>query len=402
MKDAIAYAHEAGFFSFNVIGWKSEFERLIASIRAEYEAPLKLAEEALVYHTRQTRPIHKTDEAIITIRNTLTYLVKTPDVLVSNGNWGGRLDFKCPVCGKEFVSHQAVYSHCQNECKTLVDQCSDANKIVAEQSIVLDDPHPPHRLCECTACLEYWTPLPDCDAFAASGKVIADHIADTDKMVLDTNLLEALREMVSAQHAGPITRKMFSAWKKGKEAIDKAEKYAPVQPVKHDPVAWVNTRYNMAFIQPEGFNVYECDAYKAGELKPTFFAEQMQTAKQDPVAWWELNEDIGAWFLAYTFNPKAKTRPLIFGDVSPVDPVKQETVTGECDSFVVGYDAEQADANSCCTPPIGWLCTRQAGHDGPCAVIEDKNGQDLVNRAMSRLAEPVNAKTDESIGKAGD
>lgn len=47
MKDAITYAHDAGFLSFNVIGWKAEFERLVASIRAEYEAPLKLAEEAL-------------------------------------------------------------------------------------------------------------------------------------------------------------------------------------------------------------------------------------------------------------------------------------------------------------------------------------------------------------------
>jgi hypothetical protein len=52
-----------------------------------------------------------------------------------------------------------------------------------------------------------------------------------------------------------------------------------------EPVAWVNTRYNIAFVPPEGFNVYECDAYKAGELKPTFFAEQMQTVKQEPVAW---------------------------------------------------------------------------------------------------------------------
>ena len=47
------------------------------------------------------------------------------------------------------------------------DHIADADKMV------LDDPHPPHRLCECTACLEYWTPKPDCDHIAASGKVIA-------------------------------------------------------------------------------------------------------------------------------------------------------------------------------------------------------------------------------------
>ncbi len=48
-----------------------------------------------------------------------------------------------------------------------------AEKLVA---MILNDPHPPHRLCECTACLEYWTPLPDCDAFAASGKPKADPV----------------------------------------------------------------------------------------------------------------------------------------------------------------------------------------------------------------------------------
>jgi len=32
---------------------------------------LKLAEEALVYHTQQTRPIQKTDEALAAIREAL-------------------------------------------------------------------------------------------------------------------------------------------------------------------------------------------------------------------------------------------------------------------------------------------------------------------------------------------
>lgn len=35
MKDALTYAHDAGFFSFNVIGWKAEFERLIEAVRAD-------------------------------------------------------------------------------------------------------------------------------------------------------------------------------------------------------------------------------------------------------------------------------------------------------------------------------------------------------------------------------
>jgi len=89
---------------------------------------LKLAEEALVYHTQQTRPIQKTDEALAAIR--------------------------------EAIAEQSM-------------------------SMVLNDPHPPHRLCECTACLEYWTPLPDCDAFAASGKVITEPVQEPVAYFLD-------------------------------------------------------------------------------------------------------------------------------------------------------------------------------------------------------------------------
>lgn len=37
----------------------------------------------------------------------------------------------------------------------------------------------------------------------------------------------------------------------------------------------------------------------------------------DPVAWYEYNADLDAWFLAYSHNPKAKTRPLVFGDTTP-------------------------------------------------------------------------------------
>ena len=37
----------------------------------------------------------------------------------------------------------------------------------------------------------------------------------------------------------------------------------------------------------------------------------------EPVAWYEYNADIDAWFLAYSHNPKAKTRPLVFGDTTP-------------------------------------------------------------------------------------
>ena len=35
------------------------------------------------------------------------------------------------------------------------------------------------------------------------------------------------------------------------------------------------------------------------------------------MAWFEYNADLNAWFLAYHRNPKAKTRPLVFGDTTP-------------------------------------------------------------------------------------
>lgn len=47
MKDAITYAHDAGFFSFNVIGWKAEFERLIEAVRADALAELATVNESL-------------------------------------------------------------------------------------------------------------------------------------------------------------------------------------------------------------------------------------------------------------------------------------------------------------------------------------------------------------------
>ena len=54
----------------------------------------------------------------------------------------------------------------------------------AEQEPFDMNDHPPHRLCECRKCMEYFTPLPDCDAFAAYGKPI-DHIPDATKMVAE-------------------------------------------------------------------------------------------------------------------------------------------------------------------------------------------------------------------------
>ena len=55
----------------------------------------------------------------------------------------------------------------------------------AEQEPFDMNDHPPHRLCECRKCMEYFTPLPDCDAFAAFGKPIAEQT--------NTQLMEGYR-----------------------------------------------------------------------------------------------------------------------------------------------------------------------------------------------------------------
>lgn len=61
------------------------------------------------------------------------------------------------------------------------------------------------------------------------------------------------------------------------------------------------------------------------------------------------------------------------------------------DTFLAGYEAAQADAKVCHVPPPGWRCTRDAGHDGPCAAVEDDTAA-LVAGGMARLraADPSN------------
>ena len=46
-------------------------------------------------------------------------------------------------------------------------------------------------------------------------------------------------------------------------------------------------------------------------------ADVQPAVPQEPVAWYEYNADLDAWFLAYGHSPKAKTRPLVFGDAAP-------------------------------------------------------------------------------------
>ena len=53
-------------------GYQDGFDAALSEpVKQEVIALLNVALEALVYHTEQTRPIHKTDEAISQIQNFL-------------------------------------------------------------------------------------------------------------------------------------------------------------------------------------------------------------------------------------------------------------------------------------------------------------------------------------------
>ena len=48
---------------------------------------------------------------------------------------------------------------------------------------------------------------------------------------------------------------------------------------------------------------------------------------------------------------------------------------------------EMTDPEECQVPPLGWRCTRGAGHEGPCAAVEAPEDAALVAAAMQRLRE---------------
>lgn len=62
-------------------------------------------------------------------------------------------------------------------------------------------------------------------------------------------------------------------------------------------------------------------------------AELAAIKSQEPAAWFELNESLDAWFLAYSCNPKAKTRPLYTAPVPPVPPVREPLTDAEIETI---------------------------------------------------------------------
>ena len=50
------------------------------------------------------------------------------------------------------------------------------------------------------------------------------------------------------------------------------------------------------------------------------------------------------------------------------------------------------DHEECEIPPIGWRCTRGAGHGGPCAAVVSPEDRAFVERGMRRIRDAVNAE----------
>ena len=156
---------------------------------------------------------------------------------------------------------------------------------LAEQSMVmiLNDPHPPHRLCECTACLEYWTPLPDCDAFAASGKLIA----------------EPVKRQTTYYGYCPICGREGVSRERGINGNDTCvigHKYAsseaiPAEPVKQEPVAIV------VEVDRHGDATVVSGAWQLDGGTHTFYAAPVDAKAiraevlKEAAKWFEGNED---------------------------------------------------------------------------------------------------------------
>lgn len=177
----------------------------------------------------------------------------------------------------------------------------------AEQSIVLNDPHPPHRLCECTACLEYWTPLPDCDAFAGGGKPI-DHIPDATKMVAPEGYalisIEALKAWGKYDEVRSACR--FPAEPAIPEWVDVDDYEEPVtqEPVALDEVRRIAAEYAEPNSQVDSGNLFWalCGAlqYIDANLKfnvPTHPIRTKDLTDGELTAIWERNA--GDWLACF-------------------------------------------------------------------------------------------------------
>ena len=53
--------------------------------------------------------------------------------------------------------------------------------------------------------------------------------------------------------------------------------------------------------------------------------------------------------------------------------------------------ADRVQEDACHAPPLGWRCTRKAGHEGPCAAVEYEDDKQFVERGMQRIRDAEDA-----------
>lgn len=103
------------------------------------------------------------------------------------------------------------------------------------------------------------------------------------------------------------------------------------------------------------------------------------THSGEPVAWYEYNGDLDAWFLAYSHNPKAKTRPLAFGDAAPraIEAEVRKEDEALIRQLVDALEQSQPYVESCANGKRvqGW-------------GEQLDRAQDAINAARSRLEQP--------------
>ena len=155
MKDAMTYASEAGFFSFNVVGWRAEFERLIEAVRADVlaEQPSQEYQDHLANQSFDWSAMSAKHQFMEGYRIGLAEMREKCATVVTE---------HAPTCSPHWVSYVEAIRAINFEGDTGFRPVSE---LIAEHEPFDMNDHPPHRLCECRKCMEYFTPLSDCDAY---------------------------------------------------------------------------------------------------------------------------------------------------------------------------------------------------------------------------------------------
>lgn len=127
-------------------------------------------------------------------------------------------------------------------------------------------------------------------------------------------------EALSAKHEGATT----VALKLALEAFEYIENNYMSLPA---PATKAITAIREALAQPEGCQCFACKiaphasdcAVHNEPAYPKNACDCGAQPEQEPVAWFEHNPDLDAWFLAYSKNqnPGIKSRSLVFGDTAP-------------------------------------------------------------------------------------